>query len=91
MGLVFREHPPDFVAADTVAARIRARIVGIGNYRAGYDLGHNLSQFANAIVLVGAAYVKGFIEYFCQRRVEDGDVGAGDILNVHNGPPWCAV
>src|SRR5215813_9224272 len=70
-GLVFRKYPPDLIAVDPVAARIGGCIFGIGNSRAKHNLGYDLSQFANAIVLIGAAHVESFVEYFFYGRMED--------------------
>src|SRR4029079_307185 len=81
----------DLVEAYAIAARVRT---GVGRERklaARHDVGDDIGDFANAIILAGAADVEGLIEDLVARCREGGDEGPRNVLDVHDRTPRRAV
>ena len=81
----------ELAAVHPIAARIRATALGVADVAAGHDVLHHLGEIADAVVLFGAADVERLVVHHCARRVQHGEKGAGDILDVHQRSPGCAV
>src|SRR5215472_2499374 len=82
---------PDFVAVHSVAALVRPAARSIFDAAAGYDLGNNLSELADAVVLRRLANVEGLIVNCTLRRFEHAEDGGHNVADVDNRTPGRSV
>src|SRR5215467_5703421 len=82
---------PDFVAVHSVAALVWPATWSVLDAAAGYDLGNNLSQFANAVVFRSLAHVEGLIVNGIPRCFEHAEHGGHNIADVDNRTPGRSV
>lgn len=89
--LEFVDGPRQQVAVDTVAAQVRAGPLGEADLAAGHHAVDDLGHLADAVVLGGGADVEGPAMHERAVGLQQGDVGAGDVLDMHQRPPGRAV
>ena len=77
----------DLVERHAVAALVGRGAVGEGHRRSGHHLLHDLGHVADLVVLVVAPDVEGLVVYRLARRLEHGQEGARDVLDVHQRAP----
>src|SRR5882762_6529007 len=86
-----RQLAANFIKTHTVRPFVRAGIVGKLDRARRYDISDDLGQVPNTVVVGGLTDVECLIEYRILRRLNGGDECTGDILDMHDRPPWRAI
>src|SRR3954469_14059279 len=81
----------DLRAVHAVAARVRAAALGVLDAAVRHDLLDEGGQLVHLEVLLGAPDVERLVVDELERRLERGQKGACDVLDVHDRPPGSAV
>src|SRR6266404_1955447 len=63
-----REAPGDLSAVHAITSFVRPGIFGVSNFATRNSLLHDVSQFADAVILVGAPHVEGLIVDYINGR-----------------------
>ena len=86
-----RKHARDFLKADAIRPRVRTGVRRKLKTASGNDVGDDLGYLADAIVVRSLAYVERLVEDLVFRRLESGNEGARNILDMNDRTPGRAV
>src|SRR5262249_40591006 len=89
--LEFRQTLADLLEAHAIGSFIGTGIVRKLDGTVRHNAGDDLGQIPDAIIVGSLADIEGFIEDPLGGRLQRGDEGAGDVLDVHDRTPWRAV
>src|ERR1700730_10246367 len=81
----------DFLEANPVRAFCRPGIRREFERASGYNLGYDLGQITNAIVVGRLADIIGLIEHAIIRRLQGSNEGPRNVLDMDNWAPWRAI
>ena len=86
-----RQLASDLLEADAVGSLVRSGVRRHFDAAARHDAGNDLGDVAHAIIVRGRAHVEGLIEDHFFRRLERGNEGAGDVLDMRDRPPGRSI
>src|SRR5271166_3922282 len=82
-----RKQTVDLVEVDAITTQIRTATGSILHAASGNDFGDNIGEFADAKVLVVAAYIESLVMYRFARCMEYGDNSRDDVADMDDGAP----
>src|SRR5262249_58203734 len=81
------KHATDLFATHAVVARVWTGICSIFDAAVGDDAGNDLGQITDAVVVGRLPHVESLVGHSFHGRLECGNEGAGDVLDVDDGSP----
>ena len=82
-----RQHAGDLGEVDAIGTRVGACVGGKLDPAARHHVGDDLGDVADAIVVLGAADIECLVVDAPHRRLERGDEGARDVLDMDDRSP----